>query len=140
MSRILSIDYGLKRIGIAVTDPERIIASPLITLSQKEFLPFIEDYINRENVKIIVLGYPQDVDQDLLIVKKIKEVYNYFTKHYEPIKVILYDERYTSKMAYQGLIKNFKKKQRSNKGNIDKMSAAIILQSYMSSKLFQENS
>ena len=140
MSRILSIDYGLKRIGIAVTDPERIIASPLITLSQKEFLPFIEDYINRENVKIIVLGYPQDVDQDLLIVKKIKEVYNYFTKHYEPIKVILYDERYTSKMAYQGLIKNFKKKQRSNKENIDKMSAAIILQSYMSSKLFQENS
>jgi len=140
MSRILSIDYGLKRIGIAVTDPERIIASPLITLSQKEFLPFIEDYINRENVKIIVLGYPQDIDQDLLIVKKIKEVYNYFTKHYEPIKVILYDERYTSKMAYQGLIKNFKKKQRSNKENIDKMSAAIILQSYMSSKLFQENS
>ena len=140
MSRILSIDYGLKRIGIAVTDPERIIASPLITLSQKEFLPFIEDYINRENVKIIVLGHPQDVDQDLLIVKKIKEVYNYFTKHYEPIKVILYDERYTSKMAYQGLIKNFKKKQRSNKENIDKMSAAIILQSYMSSKLFQENS
>ena len=140
MSRILSIDYGLKRIGIAVTDPERIIASPLITLSQKEFLPFIEDYINRENVKIIVLGHPQDVDQDLLIVKKIKEVYNYFTKHYEPIKVILYDERYTSKMAYQGLIKHFKKKQRSNKENIDKMSAAIILQSYMSSKLFQENS
>ena len=138
MSRILSIDYGLKRIGIAVTDPERIIASPLITLSQKEFLPFIDDYINRETVDVIVLGFPQDVDQNLPIVKKIKEVYNYFTKRYSTIRIILYDERYTSKIAYQGLIKNFKKKQRNNKENIDKMSAAVILQSYMSSKLFQE--
>ena len=138
MSRILGIDYGLKRIGIAVTDPERIIASPLITLSQKEFLPFIDDYINRETVDIIVLGFPQDVDQNLPIVKKIKEVYNYFTKRYSTIRIILYDERYTSKIAYQGLIKNFKKKQRNNKENIDKMSAAVILHSYMSSKLFQE--
>lgn len=138
MSRILGIDYGLKRIGIAVTDPERIIASPLITLSQKEFLPFIDDYINRETVDIIVLGFPQDVDHNLPIVKKIKAVYNYFTKRYSTIRIILYDERYTSKIAYQGLIKNFKKKQRNNKENIDKMSAAVILHSYMSSKLFQE--
>ena len=70
--------------------------------------------------------------------KKIKEVYNYFTKRYSTIRIILYDERYTSKIAYQGLIKNFKKKQRNNKENIDKMSAAVILHSYMSSKLYQE--
>ena len=130
MSRLLSIDYGLKRIGIAVTDPERIIASPLTTISPNELLPFLKKYFTDENVSTIVLGFPADVDQKKDIVVAIKNVYEVLVKNFSEKKIVLYNECYTSKIAFYAL-RNFKRKIKTKKENLDKMSAAVLLESYM---------
>lgn len=138
MSRLLAVDYGLKRIGIAVTDPEQIIASPLTTVSPQEFIPFLKKYFEQENVSTVVMGFPTDVDAKKDIVVEIKKMYQVLLTTFPEKKIELYDERYTSKIAFYAL-RNFDKKIKTQKENLDKMSAAVLLESYMNSLKFKKN-
>ena len=133
MSRILAIDYGSKRSGIAVTDPLRIIASGLTTVATTELLPFLKRYIVEENVGEIVVGKPkrmtnEDSDIEVEILKFLEKIQIEFPS----ILIHREDERFTSKIAFQTMLEvGMKKKQRQNKELIDEISATIILQSYM---------
>lgn len=133
MSRILAIDYGSKRSGIAVTDPLRIIASGLTTVATAELLPFLKRYIVEENVGEIVVGKPkrmtnEDSDIEVEILKFLEKMQIEFPS----ILIHREDERFTSKIAFQTMLEvGMKKKQRQNKELIDEISATIILQSYM---------
>ena len=133
MSRILAIDYGSKRSGIAVTDPLRIIASGLTTVATTELLPFLKRYIVEENVGEIVVGKPkrmtnEDSDIEVEILKFLEKIQIEFPS----ILIHRKDERFTSKIAFQTMLEvGMKKKQRQNKELIDEISATIILQSYM---------
>ncbi len=138
MSRLLAVDYGLKRIGIAVTDPSQIIASPLVTVSPQEFIPFLKKYFEQEDVSTVVMGFPADVDENKDIVVEIKKVYQVLLDTFPGKKIELYDERYTSKIAFYAL-RNFGKKIKTKKENLDKMSAAVLLESYMNSAKFRKN-
>ena len=137
MSRLLSIDYGLKRIGIAVTDPEQIIASPLTTISPNEFLPFLKKYFEQENVSTVIIGFPADVDPKKDIVIAIKKVYQTLLATFPEKEIVLYDERFTSKIAFYAL-RNFNRKVKTQKENLDKMSAAVLLESFMNSRRNQK--
>lgn len=133
MYRILAIDYGVKRCGIAVTDPMQIIASGLTTVATNELLQFLKKYVNEENVREIIVGKPkrmnnEDSDIEALILNFIKKL----TTEFPELTVLREDERFTSKMAFQTMIDSgMKKKQRQNKELIDEISATIILQSYL---------
>ncbi|WP_392448524.1 Holliday junction resolvase RuvX [Capnocytophaga canis] len=133
MYRILAIDYGVKRCGIAVTDPMQIIASGLTTVATNELLQFLKKYVNEENVREIIVGKPKrmnnkDSDIEALILNFIKNL----TTEFPELTVLREDERFTSKMAFQTMIDSgMKKKQRQNKELIDEISATIILQSYL---------
>ncbi|WP_172917654.1 Holliday junction resolvase RuvX [Capnocytophaga canis] len=133
MYRILAIDYGVKRCGIAVTDPMQIIASGLTTVATNELLQFLKKYINEENVREIIVGKPkrmnnEDSDIEALILNFIKNL----TTEFPELTILREDERFTSKMAFQTMIDSgMKKKQRQNKELIDEISATIILQSYL---------
>jgi len=135
MGRIIAIDYGLKRTGIAVTDPLKIIASPLKTINSQEVLNFIMQYTKIENVEKIIIGYPCHKENQ--ITEWQKKIIN-FAKELEKktgISVELFDESFTSKLAVQAMVEgNMKKKDRRKKENIDKLSATIILQDYLNSK------
>jgi putative Holliday junction resolvase len=135
MARILAIDYGTKRTGLAVTDEMQIIASGLTTVSTKELLNFIINYIQSENVEKFVVGLPKQMDNTaseseihiLKFLEKLKEQIPHI-----PVERV--DERFTSKMAFQTMIDSgLKKKQRQNKALIDEISATLILQSYLAS-------
>jgi putative holliday junction resolvase len=133
MSRLIALDYGAKRTGIAETDDLQLIASPLITVNTKELFLFLEDYFSKHKVEIIVLGEPKDLQMrdtnSSELVRKLKVNLN---RKFPDKKIALIDERFTSKMALNAMIQaGSKKKDRRIKGNIDKISAAIILQSYM---------
>lgn len=134
MGRILAVDYGAKRVGIAVTDPLKMIASPLDTIESSKVLGFLKDYVSKEDVERIIVGMPknlqnQDTDSTGLVVKFISQLENTISI---PIETI--DERFTSKMAFQSMIDGgLKKKDRQNKATIDRLSATIILQSYLES-------
>lgn len=136
MGRIIAIDYGLKRTGLAATDPMQIIASALETIPTKELIPYLKKYLETEEVEAIVLGFPknlnnQDTHTTQPVLKLEKELINTFPNH--PVHLV--DERFTSKMALDSMISGgMKKKDRRNKGNVDKISAVIILQSYLESK------
>jgi len=134
--RILAIDYGLKRTGIAVTDPLQIIASPLEMVRTHELIEYLKNYFNNEAVECVVLGYPVDsLSRETDSTRHVKGFANLFKKTFPHLSLILEDERYTSKMALQSMIANGSTKaQRKDKGNIDKVSAAIILQSYLERK------
>ncbi|TMI74411.1 MAG: Holliday junction resolvase RuvX [Bacteroidetes bacterium] len=133
MSRILSIDYGLKRTGIAVTDPLQIIATGLTTVESKQLIPFLKDYFSKETVELIIIGEPKNMDDSdthatPLVEKCIKELQKIFPAI--PIKKV--DERFTSKMASQAMIDmGLKKKQRRNKALVDEIAATILLQEYL---------
>ena len=133
MARILAIDYGKKRTGIAVTDELQIIASGLTTVPTKELFPFLKEYTNNEKVELFLVGEPKQMnnsasESEALIVPFIDELIKMFPSI--PIKRI--DERFTSKMAFQTMIDSgLKKKQRQNKALVDEISATIILQSYL---------
>ena len=135
MSRILSIDYGLKRTGIAVTDPLQIIATGLTTLHSKELISFLKEYFIKEPVELILIGWPTNWDDSAthatpLVEKCIKELQKNFPAM--PLKKV--DERYTSKMAKDAMLEmGMKKKDRLVKGNVDVIAAAIILQEYLQS-------
>ena len=134
MSRIIAIDFGLKRTGIAVTDEMKMIASPLETIDTHNLFPFLKDYFSRNNVEKIILGFPKDVDENAQIIIAIKKIFIKLKKEFKDKEIILHDERYTSKISSY-LIKsnNLKKKERSDKRLLDKVSACIILQSFLNS-------
>ena len=135
MGRLLAIDYGTKRTGIAITDELQIIASGLTTVSTTDLIVFLKDYVSNETVDKIVVGLPKQMDNtdsesevyiQKFLVKLEKQIPN--------ISIVRVDERFTSKMAFQTMIDGgLSKKQRRNKALVDEISATLILQSYMSS-------
>ncbi len=134
MARIIAIDYGKKRTGIAVTDPLKITAGPLETIPTQNIFPFLDDYIKKEPVEGIVVGMPRKLDnsdthttQDVIrLIEKLKQKYS-------QLNVFEEDEKFTSKLAKDAMLMGgMKKKDRRNKENIDRISAAIILQSFLS--------
>ena len=135
MGRILAIDYGTKRTGLAVTDEMQIIASGLTTVDTKELLVYLKKYVDSENVDKFVVGEPKQMDNtasesEVYIQKFLEKL----TKEIPDIPIVRIDERFTSKMAFQTMIDSgLKKKQRQNKALIDEISATLILQSYLSS-------
>lgn len=136
MARILALDYGAKRVGIAVTDPLQIIATSLETVQTDHILDYLKKYFANEEVCEIVMGYPTRMNnEDTHATPLVREFVKTLEKEFPSIPVYLEDERFTSKMAVQTMIDGgVKKKDRRQKGNIDKLSATIILQSYMESK------
>lgn len=133
MSRIIAIDYGLKRTGLAVTDPLQIIATGLTTVESKQLIPFLKDYFTRETVELIIIGEPKNWDDSdthatPLVEKCIKEL----LKNFPTIPVKKVDERFTSKMAKDSMLEmGLKKKQRRNKALVDEIAATIMLQEYL---------
>jgi putative holliday junction resolvase len=133
MNRILAIDFGLKRTGIAITDEANIIASPLTTVDSKDLMLFLKETVVKSKVGIIVLGEPKRLNnEDSHITENVRMLKTALEKEFPAQKIVLIDERFTSKMAFQSMIDSgMKKKQRQEKGTVDMISAAIILQSYM---------
>ena len=133
MGRILAIDYGKKRIGIAVSDPCGIIATGLKTVLAHEIFQFLTDYIAHEKVDLFVVGHPKQMDNtDSESMIYIKPFLNGLKRKFPDIPIVMYDERFTSVMAHKALIEGgAKKKTRQDKALIDTMSATIILTSYM---------
>ncbi|HRO85832.1 MAG TPA: Holliday junction resolvase RuvX [Niabella sp.] len=133
MPRIICIDYGLKRTGIAVTDPLKIIATGLTTIQSDKLIPFLKDYFSKEEVEKILIGEPKNWDESdthatPLVKKIIKELKNNFPNI--PIETV--DERYTSKMAKDAMLQmGLKKMQRRNKALVDEIAATIMLQEYL---------
>src|SRR5665811_2077420 len=133
MSRVLAIDLGTKRTGLAVTDILKISANPLVTVETSKLIPYLEDYLNKEDVDTIVVGYPTSLDgSDTQMTQPAINLKGRLANKYPDKKVVLVDERFTSKMAMRSMIEmGSKKKDRKEKaGNLDKVSAAIILQIY----------
>lgn len=136
MGRILAIDYGTKRTGIAVTDELQLIASGLITVDTKGLLSFLTQYIDSEKVELILVGEPKQKDGTHSDVEE--HILNFlvkFEKSFPNISIKRVDERFTSKIAFQTMIDSgLKKKQRQNKALVDEISATIILQDYLYNK------
>lgn len=135
MPRLLAIDYGIKRTGIAVSDPLQIIASGLTTVETGKLMQFLKKYFTEENVELVLIGMPKTLRNEATdatpFVEKFIEAFNREIPNI-PIKIV--DERFTSKIAFQTMIDSgMKKKDRQNKALVDEISATIILQGYMSS-------
>ena len=136
MARILSIDYGQKRTGIAVTDDFQIIASGLTTIPSTDIIPFLKTYLSKENVETVIIGEPKQMnglpsESSEIIEKFIAQFHTEFPN----MKIERVDERITSKMAFQTMIDSgLKKKQRQNKELIDEIAATILLQDYLNYK------
>ena len=133
MGRILAIDYGVRRVGIAATDSLKIIASPLATLPPKDLLPFIKKYSKSDQVDQIVVGYPLKENGDPTdLTKQVDALITLLKSEFPDIIISKHDERYTSKLAKQSMLQSgAKKKARRTKANIDQISATLILQSFM---------
>lgn len=133
MGRILAIDYGLKRTGIAVSDPLRIIATPLETVPSEDLINFLTRYSQSETVDEFVVGMPKTLmNEDSQIAPFVRKFVDELKKTFPNKTVHLADERFTSSMAQRAMIEGgMKKKDRQVKGNVDKISATIILQSFM---------
>ena len=137
MPRILAIDYGQKRTGIAVTDELQIIASGLTTIPSETTIEFLTDYFRKENVSKVLIGEPKQMNGEPSQSAEIIESFVVkFTKAFPDMKIVRVDERFTSKMAFQTMIDSgLKKKQRQNKALIDEISATIMLQDYLPRKM-----
>lgn len=136
MGRIVALDFGLKRTGIAMTDELQIIASPLTTVDSAELMVFLKDLMLKNQVDTIVLGEPKRLNnEDTHITQNVYLLKEALEKEFPLQKIELVDERFTSKMAMQSMIDGgLKKKQRQEKGALDSISATIILQSYMNQR------
>jgi putative Holliday junction resolvase len=136
LPRILAIDYGLKRTGIAVTDPLQIIATGLLTVESKQLIPFLKDYFARETVELIVIGEPKNWDDSPthatpLVERCIKSL----QKNFPAMPIQKVDERYTSKMAKDAMLEmGLPKMKRRNKALVDEIAATIMLQEYLRSR------
>ncbi|MGN6295174.1 MAG: Holliday junction resolvase RuvX [Ginsengibacter sp.] len=133
MPRILCIDYGKKRTGIAVTDPLQIIATGLTTVDSWDLIPFLKKYFQQEEVELIVIGDPKNFDNsDTHATPLVKEIIKKIEKEFPLMPITTIDERFTSKMAKQAMLDmGMKKKDRRNKKNVDEIAATIMLQEYM---------
>ena len=133
MARLMAIDYGSKRVGVAVTDPLKIIATGLTTVHAKDIIKFLQNYFSKETVECIVVGEPKQLNNQVSssavsVEKFIKELKKYFPK----LLIERMDERFTSQIALQTMIDSgLKKKSRQNKALVDEISATLILQSYL---------
>lgn len=135
MARILCIDYGGKRTGIAVTDPLQIIATGLTTVDSNELISFLKKYFLQEEVELIIIGEPKNLDDsDTHATPLVKEVIKKLQKEFLQIPIKTVDERFTSKMAKQAMIEmGMKKKDRQNKRTVDEIAATMMLQEYLAS-------
>ncbi len=133
MSRILCIDYGTKRCGIAVTDPLKIIATAVTTVETKSIISFLKKYFSQEEVELILVGEPKNLDDtDTHATPLVYQFINKLKKEFPNIPLQTIDERYTSKMAVQAMLDmGMKKKDRRKKENIDQLAATIMLQEYL---------
>ena len=136
MARILSIDYGKKRTGLAVTDPLQIIAGGLATVATSELFDYLQAYISREQVEMIVIGEPRQPNgEPSENLARVQQFVNRWRKAVPQVPIQFYDERFTSVLAHQAMLDGgLKKKARQNKGLVDEISATIILEDYMRSK------
>ena len=135
MARILSIDYGKKRCGLAVTDPLKIIPGGLATVATPELMAFLDDYLRREEVELIVVGEPRQPNgQPSENYARVKSWAGQFCKLHPEVPLQFYDERFTSVLAHKAMLDGgLKKKARQNKALVDEISATIILQDFMNS-------
>jgi putative Holliday junction resolvase len=135
MGRILAIDYGKRRTGLAVTDALRITANPLLTIETKDLLAWLKDYVSREQVDRIVVGYPRQMNgEDSETVPAIRACEEQIRKQLPQMQVVEWDERFTSVLAHQAMIAGgMKKKDRQDKAQVDRLAACIILESYLES-------
>ncbi len=135
MGRILAIDYGRKRVGIAVTDPLKIIANGLTTVKSCDVLKFLSDYLSKEFVELIVVGLPKTMNnEESDSMQYIKPFVEKLKKQHPNVPIEMYDERFTSVLAHKAMLEGgLKKKERQNKALVDEISATIILQSFMES-------
>ncbi len=133
MPRILAIDYGKKRTGIAVTDPLQIIATGLTTIESYKLISFLKEYFKKEMVELILMGEPKNLDDsDTHATAFVREITEKIKKEFPGIPIKMVDERFTSKMASRAMIDmGMKKKQRQNKALIDEIAATIMLQEYL---------
>lgn len=135
MARILSIDYGKKRTGLAVTDPLQIIATGLTTVETPQLFKYLKEYFAKETVELIIMGEPKNMDDsDTHATPLVKQAVARLKKEFPTIPIKMVDERFTSKMASQAMIDmGLKKKQRQNKALVDEIAATIMLQEYLRS-------
>lgn len=134
MGRVIAIDLGTKRTGLAVTDMLKIVANPLETIESSRLIDYLRAYFAKEEVEVIVLGFPKSLDgTPNEMTPKVLSMKDRLSDLFPDKKVVLVDERFTSKMAMQSMIAmgSKKKDRREKTGNLDKVSAAIILQSYL---------
>lgn len=136
MPRILAIDYGTKRTGLAVTDPLQIIATALDTVDSSQLIPFLKKYFEKEQVSEAIIGMPKKLDNtDSANAVDVKKFIVSFKQNFPLMLLTEVDERFTSSLALDAMISGgMKKKDRQVKGNVDKISAVLILQNYMQSK------
>ena len=141
MARILSIDYGRKRVGLAVTDSQQIIATRLTTIPTHTIWDFLNEYFQKEKVEIVVVGYPKQLNNEASeAVRYINPFLKKFQIVYPGLKLEILDERFTSKMAFQTMIDGgLKKQKRQDKALIDGISATIILQSFLEQKRYKQS-
>lgn len=138
MSRILSIDFGRRRCGLAVTDPLQIVANGLTTVATADLHRFVCDYISREPVSLIVVGYPTDMrGQESESMRYLTPSINRLRKLVSPVPIEFYDERFTSVLAHKAMIDGgMRKMARRDKAIVDEISAAIILNDYLQSRQY----
>lgn len=136
MARILAIDYGKKRTGLAVTDPLQMIATGLTTVATHDLIPYLKKYLAAEAVELILIGDPKNLDGEATdATALVAECVRILQKNFPQIPIKKVDERFTSKLAFRSMIDSgLKKKDRQNKGLVDEISATIILQEYLQYK------
>lgn len=136
MARILSIDYGTKRTGLAVTDPQRIIATALETVESAKLIQYLKVYFEKEPVDEVVIGMPKQLNnEDSATAPNVRQFIEHFKKTFPTKPIVTIDERFTTSIAQQAMILGgMKKKDRQVKGQADKISAVLILQDYMQGK------
>ena len=140
MGRILAIDYGTKRTGIAVTDPLRIVPGGLKTVATHELNAFLADYFSKESVDVVVVGYPTNMNgEESASMKQIRPFVDKLIKQYPDKKIVMFDERFTSVIAQRAILDSgIGRMARRNKALVDEVSATIILESFMESKQYKE--
>ena len=141
MARILSIDYGKKRTGLAVTDPLKLIAGGLATVSTSELFNYLQQYVKQEQVEKVIIGKPLQTNGEASEnLNRVQQFVNRWKKNMPQIPIEYYDERFTSVLAHRAIIDSgIGKKARQNKALVDEISATILLQDYMESRLFKKH-
>ncbi|HUW07795.1 MAG TPA: Holliday junction resolvase RuvX [Williamwhitmania sp.] len=141
MGRIVGIDYGRKRVGVAITDTLQIVAQGITTVHSSEIIDYLKDYFSKEDVELVVVGYPRQMNNTPSEgARFVQEFLNRMKKVFPDMPVSLVDERFTSKIATRAILDSgAKKKERMNKELVDMVSASLILQSYLEARSYRKN-